>query len=249
MEFTIKSLRQICKNLALSNQQLKDEVIRDAKGNHDPGVVLPDPSISDDELWDAYLAGIEYTAEDMKGMETQEPHLYKALTNLKYGSTLQVPMWGRPNIEGKMICSKYNVKLHIIENLPNSGYSHQLINELTSRSIDCVDYDEENTIHIINKGASHFEPILRKQTLSHGHNIMISSEENPDSKSVHLQQNSQNDAADNQIDYQTDVEVLPAESTVVDYEDRLSGDISDGTWHSALDDAASDEVMKKQLFC
>lgn len=195
------------------------------------------------------MAGIEYTAEDMKGMETQEPHLYKALTNLKYGSTLLVPIWGRPNIEGKMICSKYNVKLHIIENLPNSGYSHQLINELTSRSIDCVDYDEENTIHIINKGASHFELILRKQTLSHGHNIMISSEENPDSKSVQLQQNSQNDAADNQIDYQTDVEVLPAESTVVDYEDRLSEDISDGTWYSALDDAASDEVMKKQLFC
>ena len=97
-------------------------------------------------------------------MQRDNKDVFLSLTNLKYGSTLQVPMWGRPNIEGKMICSKYNVKLHIIENLSICGWSGCLIDGLASKPVS-TDYDEENTIHIINKGGFHFEPILRETPL------------------------------------------------------------------------------------
>ncbi|MBR9983890.1 MAG: hypothetical protein KFE24_05835 [Wolbachia endosymbiont of Homalodisca vitripennis] len=113
--FTVKSLREICKKQALSSQKMKKKIIADARNRGDFKVVLPEPGIDDDELWSAYLTTIEYTAEDVTEMETQNLHLYELLTSLKYGSTLQVPIWGRPDIEGRMISSEYNLKLHVIE--------------------------------------------------------------------------------------------------------------------------------------
>lgn len=35
MEFSVKSLRQICKKLAIGNQQLKAKVIKDVRNSHD----------------------------------------------------------------------------------------------------------------------------------------------------------------------------------------------------------------------
>ena len=58
MGFTVKSLRKVCKDLAIGDQQLKSRIVKDAKNCHDPTTVVPDSSVSDDELWDAYLASI-----------------------------------------------------------------------------------------------------------------------------------------------------------------------------------------------
>ncbi|APR98544.1 ankyrin repeat domain-containing protein [Wolbachia endosymbiont of Folsomia candida] len=162
MEFTVKSIRQVCKQLAVGNQQLKAKVIRDVRSSHDPTMVPPDSSISDDELWNTYLASIEYTSEDMERMRIENSDLYRSLTSLKYGSALQTPIWGRPDIEGQLICNEYNVKLHIIEKLLHAGWSSQVVDGSVSRSVDDVDYNDVNTIHIINRGTNHFEPILDK---------------------------------------------------------------------------------------
>ncbi|XP_044747420.1 uncharacterized protein LOC123308712 [Coccinella septempunctata] len=167
IDFSVQILRNVCRRLAIDNQQLRNKVIRDAKNNYDPTVVLPDPSISDDELWNAYLAGIEYTGEDIKILHSNNPSLYESITSLKYGSTLQAPIWGRPDIEGQLICNEYHIKLHIIEKSPRVGYLNQVIDGSVSRSVDSVDYNDINTIHIINKENAHFEPILRTREIQH----------------------------------------------------------------------------------
>jgi hypothetical protein len=168
MDFTVKSLRKICKDLAVGNQQLKSKIVKDARNRHDPTTVIPDNSISDDELWNAYLASIEYTNDDINKMRDDNPSLYQSLTSLKYGNTLQAPIWGRPDIEGQMICKKYNVKLHLIEKSTVAAvWLHQVIDETGSKSVGNVDYNDINTIHIVNEGKAHFKPILDTQRIQH----------------------------------------------------------------------------------
>ncbi|WP_425383920.1 ankyrin repeat domain-containing protein [Wolbachia endosymbiont (group B) of Anania hortulata] len=173
MEFTVKSLRQVCKKLTLNDQQLRKQVIQDARKLEGYGVILPQPGINDDELWSAYLDSIEYTVEDIEKMKSTNLPLHQALTGSKYGSTLQAPIWGRVEIEGRLICKKYNVKLHVIESNPwytndnqQEPFLHQLIDDSGLRNIggyDKVDYNDGSILHIINGGYSHFEPILRKE--------------------------------------------------------------------------------------
>ncbi|URG40586.1 OTU domain-containing protein [Wolbachia endosymbiont of Ostrinia scapulalis] len=173
MEFTVKSLRQVCKKLTLNDQQLRKQVIQDARNREDSTVILPQPGINDDELWNAYLDSIEYTVEDIEKMKSTNLPLHQALTGSKYGSTLQAPIWGRVEIEGRLICKKYNVKLHVIESNPwytndnqQEPFLHQLIDDSGLRNIggyDKVDYNDGSILHIINGGYSHFEPILRKE--------------------------------------------------------------------------------------
>ncbi|MFP3022542.1 MAG: ankyrin repeat domain-containing protein, partial [Wolbachia sp.] len=180
MEFTVKFLRQVCKKLALGKQEIKDKVIKDARNRGDDTIVISRVDVSDDELWNAYLARIEYTIEDIEEMKSTNPSLHQELTGLKYGSTLQVPIWGRIEIEGSIICRKYNVKLHVIESNPwyandkqQEPFFHQLIGDSGLRNsgeYNKVDYTNSSILHIINRGCSHFEPILRKeaqQTLSY----------------------------------------------------------------------------------
>lgn len=162
IEFTVKSLRQVCKKIASGNQQLKNLVIADTRDSCDPTVISADPSISEDRLWNNYLASIEYTVEDVERMKIENPGLYQSFISPRYGSTLKIPIWGRPYIEGRIICNCYNVKLHVIENLCYSGWSSYLIDDRESRSVG-TNFNEKDTIHIINGGNSHFEPVLRKQ--------------------------------------------------------------------------------------
>jgi hypothetical protein len=163
-EFTVKSLRKVCKDLAVGNQQLKGKIIKDVKNRHDPTTDVPDDRVSDDKLWNAYLASIEYTSNDIHKMQGDNLSLYKSLTSLKYGSTLQVPIWGRPDIEGQMICKKYNVKLHLIEkSTVTEVWLHQIVDKTCSKSVENADYSDVSTVHIINKGNAHFEPVLRRQ--------------------------------------------------------------------------------------
>ena len=48
-------------------------------------------------------------------------------------------MWGRPENEGHMLCQKYGIKLHIIENCNSSVQEvigHQLVGSSGSWSLD-----------------------------------------------------------------------------------------------------------------
>ncbi|WP_375316768.1 ankyrin repeat domain-containing protein [Wolbachia endosymbiont (group A) of Opomyza germinationis] len=133
--------------------------------------------------------------------------------------------WGDPEVEGRILCEKYQVKLHVIEKLsyllhlqqrvldgergfgkninsiimdfnsdetfasklqndqskeasgllegmkPFHGLDniHQLISSSGSFSIssDSVDYDDQYTIHIINRGNNHFEPVLGRKEIQY----------------------------------------------------------------------------------
>lgn len=74
--------------------------------------------------------------------------------------------WGDPDVEGRILCEKYKVKLHVIENqtVDNQDLSlHELIDNSGSKSAgeyNKVDYDDSSIVHVINKGYAHFEPLL-----------------------------------------------------------------------------------------
>ncbi|MDG7053628.1 MAG: hypothetical protein LKM45_07255, partial [Wolbachia endosymbiont of Alcedoecus sp.] len=77
--------------------------------------------------------------------------------------------WGDPDIEGRILCGKYGVTLHVIENqtVDNQDQSlHQLIDNLGSKNAgeyNKVNYDDSSVLHIINKGSAHFEPLLDRE--------------------------------------------------------------------------------------
>ncbi|WP_353286433.1 hypothetical protein [Wolbachia endosymbiont (group A) of Crataerina pallida] len=78
--------------------------------------------------------------------------------------------WGDPDVEGRILCEKYGVKLHVIESNPlhaidtqQDRFLHELIDNSGSKSAgeyNKVDYDDSSIVHIINKGGLHFEPLL-----------------------------------------------------------------------------------------
>ncbi|MDX5462478.1 MAG: hypothetical protein O7157_02870 [Wolbachia endosymbiont of Tetragnatha montana] len=74
--------------------------------------------------------------------------------------------WGDPEVEGRILCGKYDVKLHVIENqtVDNRDLSlHQLIDDSGSKNAgeyNKVNYDDSSVLHVINKGYAHFEPLL-----------------------------------------------------------------------------------------
>ncbi|WP_265022012.1 OTU domain-containing protein [Wolbachia endosymbiont (group A) of Icerya purchasi] len=78
--------------------------------------------------------------------------------------------WGDPDVEGRILCEKYGVKLHVIESNPlhaidtqQDRFLHELIDNSGSKSAgeyNKVDYNDSSIVHIINKGYSHFEPLL-----------------------------------------------------------------------------------------
>ncbi len=74
--------------------------------------------------------------------------------------------WGDPDIEGRILCKKYSVTLHVIENQTVDSQDlslHQLIDNSSSKNAgeyNKVNYDDSSVLHIINKGSAHFEPLL-----------------------------------------------------------------------------------------
>ncbi|WP_333023009.1 OTU domain-containing protein [Wolbachia endosymbiont of Pentidionis agamae] len=74
--------------------------------------------------------------------------------------------WGDPDIEGRILCKKYDVKLHVAErHTIDSKWQicDQLIDNEGSKNVNVVDYNDKNILHIINQGNAHFEPLLNKQ--------------------------------------------------------------------------------------
>ncbi|AGJ99493.1 Ankyrin repeat domain and putative OTU-like cysteine protease [Wolbachia endosymbiont of Drosophila simulans wNo] len=170
---TVKSLREVCGKHAFNNKEkMKDKIIEDTKNSSNTTIALPLPEINNDVLWETYLVGMQYTVKDIEKMKDERPHLYKELTDLKYGSRLRAPICGRPEIEGKMICNEYKIRLHLIEvtttidgkNVPihnildSEDYQKNVLSsEILSKKI----YNEKDTIHILSIGSFHFEPILK----------------------------------------------------------------------------------------
>ncbi|WP_265034326.1 MULTISPECIES: hypothetical protein [unclassified Wolbachia] len=78
--------------------------------------------------------------------------------------------WGDSDIEGRILCEKYGVKLHVVESNPlraidiqQDRFLHQLIDNSGSKNAgeyNKVDYDDSSIVHVINKGGLHFEPLL-----------------------------------------------------------------------------------------
>ena len=77
--------------------------------------------------------------------------------------------WSDPEVEDRILCEKYDVKLHVIENqtVDNQDLSlHQLIDNSGSKNAgeyNKVNYDDSSVLHVINKGYAHFEPLLDRK--------------------------------------------------------------------------------------
>jgi hypothetical protein len=81
--------------------------------------------------------------------------------------------WGRSDIEGRVLCSKYGVKLHVAESNPlhaidkqQDPFLHQLIDNSGSKNTGRIDYNDNSVLHIINMGHAHFEPLLNRNKIS-----------------------------------------------------------------------------------
>lgn len=146
--FTVKSLRRICRLFAESQLNIDSSWLKEALKN-------------DCRIISYYIPHIGFTANDIKkGSEV--------INRLK----LNVPVWGLPEIEGRIICIVYNVKLHFVEVTLNGDkevvITHHFIDKegyqkdvLDSKILNKKVYYEEDTIHIINQVDLHFQPILR----------------------------------------------------------------------------------------
>ncbi|WP_341816186.1 ankyrin repeat domain-containing protein [Wolbachia endosymbiont (group B) of Elophila nymphaeata] len=146
MDFTVKSLREVCKRFAQSQLENDQSWLKGALRNEAEPISV-------------YVPRIEFTADDIE----QKSGSVNVLE-------LTSPIWGRSEIEGRIICKEYNVKLHVVEKHVVEGkevWLDQVVNSEGSRSMDSIDYNEENTIHIINRGNAHFEPILGTQEIRH----------------------------------------------------------------------------------
>lgn len=146
MDFTVKSLREVCKRFAQSQLENDQSWLKGALRNEAEPISV-------------YVPRIEFTADDIEQ---------------KSGSVnvlgLTAPIWGRSEIEGRIICKEYDVKLHVVKKHVVEGkevWLDQIVNSEGSRPVDSIDYNEENTIHIINRGNAHFEPILSTQEIQH----------------------------------------------------------------------------------
>ncbi|CAG0922873.1 unnamed protein product, partial [Notodromas monacha] len=184
-ESAVRKLRQDCFNFISHHRDTVDEktkktwqeiIAKDAKGG---GYISTNEPGSEQSHFVNYLLRVRLTAAEI-------------MTNPLLGPTI----WGRPEIEGRILCGEYGVKLHVIEKHEVDNqllFAHQLIGSNYSKSIDektvYALYNEPNVIHIINEGRNHFEPVLpsspadgEKQvlTLPYSGESKTPSQENPE---------------------------------------------------------------------
>ncbi|GAB6032881.1 Ankyrin repeat domain-containing protein 44 [Chamberlinius hualienensis] len=140
-EVTAKTLRQICQTVSLHFKNEDKEWLENA--------LKYECKYNIDE----YAARVCYTATDLE----EYPEIATRLN-------LSSPIWGRPDIEGRMICNYYKVQIHLLEKQISNGdvvWANQLINENGSKSVDEVNWiDEDEIMHILNEGDLHFIPLL-----------------------------------------------------------------------------------------
>ncbi|WP_419198681.1 hypothetical protein ACJZL3_05020 [Wolbachia endosymbiont of Rhagoletis cingulata] len=92
--FSVKSFRESCKQYAQKVNQSKK------------GSWLGNALKGEGEKLCEYIPRIEFTVEDIEGANSDSEVKVLKLENV---------IWGRSEIEGKMICEKYSVKIRIIE--------------------------------------------------------------------------------------------------------------------------------------
>ena len=109
----------------------------------------------------------KYATENRK----KQPYFHNCMVNIGLtAAESSSVIWGRPEIEGRMLCQIYGIKLHIIENFHSSGQEvigHQLVDGSGSRSVDEHSslYIDPQFLHILNEGLCHFVPMLRKTSV------------------------------------------------------------------------------------
>jgi len=151
--FDVHVLRQACFDYATVHE---DSVYDSRSGKTWHQMIVQDAvaggyvsnSRHDHAHFESYLAHIQLSSAEEAGLN------------------VGVAICGRPEIEGRMLCQKYGIKLHIIENFDSSGHEvigHQLVDSSGSRSLDEHSslYNDAQIIHILNEGLGHFVPILR----------------------------------------------------------------------------------------
>ncbi len=126
-------------------------------------------------------------SHDNNGMVRSETKDYYAI------NILNSNRWGDPEVEGRILCGKYGLTLHLIESNPlqaidnqQKQFLHQLVSStgsINAGKYNKVDYNDDRVIHIVNKGAEHFEPVLDKAKIR-----SVVQQENQQSSSDNLQQ-------------------------------------------------------------
>ncbi|GFR14397.1 uncharacterized protein TNCT_698031 [Trichonephila clavata] len=145
--FSVKSLRESCKQYAQQVDQSKE------------GSWLDNALKVEIEELCEYIPRIEFTAEDIKNASSGSEIKILKLENV---------IWGRTEIEGKMICEKYGVKVRTIE--------------LRDKEIDGLHVTKgkvgtgNNIIYIVNY-RNHFVPLLSNIEKDIKRSIKVSREE------------------------------------------------------------------------
>lgn len=143
-QFGYKILRQICNKFAKTHSEDKDhwlkKQIEKDKGSHQD-----------------YLATIQYSAPEMEKMWKED------------GLFSGTAIWGRPDIDGRIICDVLKIRLHILEIKQVEKdiiFNHQLIDGNGSQTILEKEinnlYGDEKIIHmVIYQGSLHYVPFMR----------------------------------------------------------------------------------------
>jgi ankyrin repeat protein len=138
-EYTLKSLRLLC-----------DEYVKDP--NH---TWVKEAIVKDKDNYEQYLTRIQFTADEM------EEHEQKGLN-------LGPAVWGRPTIEGRMFCERFNKKIHVIEILEEAVDGNDILEQLVdakgAQSIEPLAktaYSDPTMLHLVIY-KNHFVPLLDK---------------------------------------------------------------------------------------
>lgn len=109
-------------------------------------------------LYNNYLATIQHTASEMDVLQEQKRFPNHAI-------------WGRPHIEGRMLCETLGIRLHVLEMLVVDDelvFVHQLIDAQGVRSVSKAEgnrsYNDPETIHMVAyQGSLHFVPLVKSE--------------------------------------------------------------------------------------
>ncbi len=155
-EYTVKSLRMLCHEYAI---ELDSHCNRDP--NH-PANWIAKAFNGNTGQYQQYLANVQYTVEEREAGE--------GLGDDK------LAIWGEPHIDGRILCQKLCLKLHVIEARENPDeetnrhkkfiFCHNLVDGqgLKSYGEDYNNWNDKDTLHIAVCNL-HFVPVLRNNSI------------------------------------------------------------------------------------
>ncbi len=138
--FSIKTLRINCKNFAKKNVNQDDSWIKELLDNNH---ALP--------CIEEYVTQVEFTSDDIVSPKAAALHLQKAIP-------------GCPEIDGRILCNVYNVKLHVIEKHIVHGKTYFLdlvVDSFVSKHSNDIQYEESDVVHVLQEEVNKYLPILR----------------------------------------------------------------------------------------